>query len=551
MNDAPWLLFLLFILLPLGFVGCDGSAPGRAKGGRPPGAGAAEGPSQQSEDQRREDSAPEVDLVFSADLMGYLEPCGCVKGQLGGLARAAAVVEGLGPGALWITAGDTFLGEEPVTEENRAQLEAKAEAIAEILGRLGARDLGSQRDDALGRWAAWSRGNGLLAPGAPVRAHLLEPSGIPILLVAARGDDGATLVERIASARPPRGATPRARIAVVEAPLDAARHAAAKLAGRIDLMLVAGHRSYADGLEATALERLPVPLYRTRSQGRQLLHLRLRLPAGAGPGLVPVASASDTARTRALLEERIERLSARREAAKQGGDTPAVAFLDRKLAELRQRLAAEASGGPAWPEDRAAYQARFIDLSTSLPEAPWARARIDRYDKEVGALNLAWSRTHGRPCTPPADDGAYYVGGASCVGCHAPAQAVWEGTRHAQAWQTLVDAGKEADLECVGCHVTGWQRPGGACRLHLVTEADPEGHRSSGLQNVQCEACHGPGSLHLAARTPETRRRTIRREVPEAVCRSCHLGDHSPHFDDARYRPRILGPGHGLPAEAP
>ena len=38
------------------------------------------------------------------------------------------------------------------------------------------------------------------------------------------------------------------------------------------------------------------------------------------------------------------------------------------------------------------------------------------------------------------------------------------------------------------------------------------------------------------------------------VCIRCHEAENSPHFDDARYRPFIVGPGHGetlAPGESP
>ena len=58
---------------------------------------------------------------------------------------------------------------------------------------------------------------------------------------------------------------------------------------------------------------------------------------------------------------------------------------------------------------------------------------------------------------------------------------------HAQAWQTLVDRSQQYDLSCIGCHVTGWDKPGGTNLAH-----------TDGLRDVQCEVCHGAGSLHVA-----------------------------------------------------
>jgi hypothetical protein len=57
--------------------------------------------------------------------------------------------------------------------------------------------------------------------------------------------------------------------------------------------------------------------------------------------------------------------------------------------------------------------------------------------------------------------------------------------------------------------------------------------------------CHGPASEH--AKDPPGH---IATEVPVNVCVRCHEAANSPHFNDARYRPFIIGPGHGDPLVA-
>jgi hypothetical protein len=83
----------------------------------------------------------------------------------------------------------------------------------------------------------------------------------------------------------------------------------------------------------------------------------------------------------------------------------------------------------------------------------------------------------------------------------------------------------------VSCHVTGYERPGGSNVTHV-----------NKLQNVQCEACHGPGSLHVASGGGTD----IARTPAESVCRGCH---HTPHVADdwdlSLSWSKIIGPGHG------
>src|SRR5437016_2559067 len=92
--------------------------------------------------------------------------------------------------------------------------------------------------------------------------------------------------------------------------------------------------------------------------------------------------------------------------------------------------------------------------------------------------------------------------------------------------------------------VTWWQQPGGVCRIDRTRLGGPgiEG-KGVGRRDVQCEDCHGPGSHHVK----DAAGAFIQREVPDSACMRCHEAANSPHFDDAKYRPYIIGPGHGQP----
>lgn len=70
-----------------------------------------------------------------------------------------------------------------------------------------------------------------------------------------------------------------------------------------------------------------------------------------------------------------------------------------------------------------------------------------------------------------------YVGDAKCKTCHKDNHASWLETKHAKAFSKL-SAEEQKKPECVKCHITG-------------TTAE-----NVVLENVQCEACHGPGSAY-------------------------------------------------------
>jgi hypothetical protein len=66
------------------------------------------------------------------------------------------------------------------------------------------------------------------------------------------------------------------------------------------------------------------------------------------------------------------------------------------------------------------------------------------------------------------------------------------------------------------------------------------------LKSVQCESCHGPGSVHVDSSGAEDPF-TVVRHTPESTCVVCHNSEHSDQFNYRTYLARILGPGHGQP----
>lgn len=129
-----------------------------------------------------------------------------------------------------------------------------------------------------------------------------------------------------------------------------------------------------------------------------------------------------------------------------------------------------------------------------------------------------------------------YVGSAICGACHASANEVWARSEHATALATLTTAQHGADPECLACHVTGFRLPGG-----WAGKTTPE------LDNVGCEACHGPGSDHAAGRagtgdrpfegggaTAGTGARPYG-SAANGTCVTCHTRDNSPDFVESDY----------------
>jgi hypothetical protein len=135
----------------------------------------------------------------------------------------------------------------------------------------------------------------------------------------------------------------------------------------------------------------------------------------------------------------------------------------------------------------------------------------------------------------PAPPGQAYVGVETCTNCHEEPRAVWDKTKHATAYATLEKQFKEFNLDCVSCHVTGYDRPGGSTVTHVAE-----------LKNVQCEVCHGPGQSHAKANGKV--KVPVPKPEPE-TCLACHHPPHVHTFDAKAKMAEILGPGHGRPKE--
>jgi Cytochrome c554 and c-prime len=128
-----------------------------------------------------------------------------------------------------------------------------------------------------------------------------------------------------------------------------------------------------------------------------------------------------------------------------------------------------------------------------------------------------------------------YASTNGCALCHEREVQQWMTTDHAHAFATLRDAGRATDPACLGCHMTGFLRPGGTQYLDTATISFPD---------VGCEACHGPSADHVGSVNKKT---GTSRTVDPVVCLGCHAPDQSVEpFDYAAARQKIIGPGHGL-----
>jgi peroxiredoxin len=144
-----------------------------------------------------------------------------------------------------------------------------------------------------------------------------------------------------------------------------------------------------------------------------------------------------------------------------------------------------------------------------------------RDDRDPALVRMWLAKLSGQ--TPPMLLHATgFSGSDACAVCHEQENATWLLTRHASAFDTLVKHAASTRTDCIGCHVVGWEKPGG------FTISPPTRH----LEDVGCETCHGRGGPHLS---PAFAKKTDYADV----CLTCHDQKHSLGFEYATFLPKI------------
>ncbi len=464
-----------------------------------------------------------IAVFVASDLRGYLGPCGCSENMRGGIARAAHVVEQARAqgSAVLFEAGDALFHGPKLTDVAIPQERRKAEALAQALKQMGLAARGrGEKDDALGEAFRKAQGLPELAPG---EVKLLEVDGHTI--AAAFAEDEAGM---LAAAQRARAKGAQLVVGLLHAPVEVAQRIAANPQLQADL-LVPSHAADESAGEESRLLRGRVPVAVIQSKGRSLLRLDVTFEGPASAPLEWVASAADQEKELAGLDERIERL--RGEVNAPGLSAELLSLKRQKLEELMARREQRAAAPPPVVRGRNSVAARFVPLETSVPMQPAVEELVKAYDFDVAKLNLEYAKAHGQDCPKPAKGEAAFVGNEPCRECHEEAFPVWEASKHAHAYKSLEEKGKQYHLDCVRCHVVGMDRPGGVCRVDKV----------EGRKDVGCESCHGPGSIHSEDPTNDN----VAKGNKPADCVGCHDAENSPHFVFSTYLQQILGPGHG------
>ena len=245
--------------------------------------------------------------------------------------------------------------------------------------------------------------------------------------------------------------------------------------------------------------------------------------------------ADGQARERAVaeLDQRLGELTARIESAR---ENPAVSKADiaareRDLENLKKEKKARLEERAAPPGSF--FRTSLVEVREKLGEDSKVTAKLTSYYRRVNEHNRQAFADRLPAPVPEGQSG--FLGAENCVSCHQEEFAFFSTTRHARAYLSLSRQFKEFNLDCVSCHVTGYNEPGGSTVAHVER-----------LQNVQCEVCHGPGSRHVENPTEKA---FIKNPERTLCATKCHHPPHvKPEWTVEEAWPHILGPGHGLPA---
>lgn len=503
-----------------------------------------------------------VDIFAFARVLGTIAPCGCTTEPLGGLQYAFGMIESRSqPQTRLVLEPGSFLFPDPQgpeaarDEPSWAQAEQRANALqgrfarlgGQLVAGLGPTDLSSPRGDlALETWPL---------PRVLANSQAFAARGVTGHRLVRLGDAALGIDAGVTAAIDPELAPTLGLEAV--APAVGREVAAMREAGaELTVVLLQGSRTSAEqlarevegidlivvgvpaGLERTRLGGAPARVGRSwvvepGEQAQTVTHLRLHIePAAAtafprGDEWTVIPTQETQARELARLDARLAKFR-----ADAGADPAFIARIEQERAALAAKVEQ-----PPPISGAVAVMLEQTKISCHLEADRDGAAALRSYDDWVATQNQR--RFAGVTAPPPAKGQPTYIGGEQCAACHSDTAEHWDKSRHAGAYTTLVVANKQFDLSCVGCHVTGFRAPGGS-----------EVVETAGLQAVQCEQCHGPGSQH--ADSPEKRGKPfgIRRDPGVEMCLECHTPEHSDTFDYAAYMRDVLGPAHGAARRA-
>lgn len=337
-------------------------------------------------------SYAEVTIIFSGEESGYLEPCGCTKEPLGGIAKRHSLLslQG-GPNKLLpISLGD-LVGH--VTRQNEIKMETMVESLRQmdyILHNIGEKDI--HIGPEVLSYIFYSSPLELLSSNVLISSSYgLKVSPFVIKEI----EEGGTKVKiGFLGILSPYLLEDNHKDIEIIPPSEALRPLVNQLKDRVDLLILLSHAPFEESLNLSSI----FPEFQLIVSGHDVDH-----PIVRRSGNTTVVTCGTKGKHIGLYQplHKPGRLE--------------IFTLDDRYHESQEMLSLLQS-----------YQQRLRDEDL-----------LSKVERQA----------------PPGD--AAYAGNIICGTCHQAAFLHWKTTGHATAYETLVRVEHQYDPECISCHVTG------------------------------------------------------------------------------------------------
>ncbi len=416
-------------------------------------------------------------IVFTTSVQGEYEPCGCPKHPLGGISKRVKYVEEFKnkeKNVLVLDSGDLFFQNNSIPFGSETQWKLKAKLIAKAYEVMGIDAIGIGEND--------------LASGTDFLKEIVTSNRIKLVATNFKEVESFYLpfiiIEKnskklgiISVIQPALLKTEGLQLKEVNEAIDEAME---KIRSEVDLVILLSH------LAPNEEEKL----LRTRSD------IDIIISSHYGFAQKPVKIKNSIIATAGSRGKYIGVLR--------------ISFYGNGPYKLAQEGKQNGS---------VTYSSEWIPVEQDLPGHEEIDKLIAEYNKKISEINTQ----------PSIIEDISYASVDICKKCHIKQYRFWTGTKHAHAYETLERLNKNLDPECIGCHTTGFKKPGG---FTIPANAGK-------MKNVQCEACHKNATEHAKNRG---KLKPVK-IVPEAICRECHTPERSPDFNYIKRLPLISCPG--------
>ena len=426
-----------------------------------------------------ETSDPAINIIFTGEENGYLEPCGCSEKELGGLPKRHSLINQLRKrDENWIILS---LGDLPgkVGRQDEIKMETTLKALDQMgytAHNIGEKDI-SMGIDLLGYLSQISSVDFISSNIVNLNPQILKIK--PYVVKEIKIKETTLKVGILGIVSPELIDDAYQEIEVVD-PIVSLKPLLSKLSDKTDLLILLSHAEIEDSIKIAEV----YPEFDLIISGHRVDRPSLYIKKVNATYVIPVGEKGKYLGTVTMSPK----FSRTNEDRPSNSNLPSVETIP-----LDERF-----------EDSHEIKTLFKIYQQRLRDEELLE-RVFKAD-------------------PPSD--LTYIGNDDCAACHNKIFKHWEETRHASAYETLVKAEHEYDPECVGCHVIG---------LNYFTGFETI-ESTPGMKGVGCESCHGPGSNHKETQSKDYGKADVE------ICETCHEDEHSPNFQFKEYWQKIIHP---------